>query len=256
MKSFDLGLENKSILVTGASRGIGKAIAIALGEVGANVGVTYTGSSASSEANAREVCDAIQKAGAKGQLIPLDLSSEDQINAAVDTMVKSFGRLDGLVNNAGIVIDQLTMRYKSEDFDKLMNVNLKGTFLMCKAALRPLMKAGGGSIVNMSSVVGEMGNAGQVPYSASKAALLGLTKSLAREIGSRQVRVNAIAPGFIETDMTHSMTPEQKDALNKNIALGRVGSPQDIANGTLYLLSPVSAYVTGHVLSINGGLYM
>lgn len=256
MAQFDLGLANKNILVTGASRGIGKAIALALGNVGANVGVTYTGSSTSSEANAREVCETITQAGAKALMIPLDLASEEQINEAVAVMVKTFGGLDGLVNNAGIVIDNLTMRFKSEDFDKVMDVNLKGTFLMCKAAIRPLIKAGGGSIINMSSVVGEMGNAGQVPYSASKAALIGMSKSLARELGSRQIRVNAIAPGFIETDMTHVMTPEQKENLSKNIALQKLGSPMDIANGALFLLSPVSAYVTGHVLSINGGLYM
>lgn len=254
--AFRLDLEKKSILVTGASRGIGKSIALELGAAGAYVGVSYTGSSASSESNARSVAEEIEKTGGKAILLPLDLASEEQINASVDTMVKTFGRLDGLVNNAGIVIDNLAMRYKSEDFDKLMNVNLKGTFLMCKASLRPLMKAGGGSIVNMSSVVGEMGNAGQVPYSASKAALIGMTKSLAREVGSRQIRVNAIAPGFIETDMTHSMTPEQRESLSKNIALGRIAKPEEIAHGTLFLLSPVSAYVTGHVLSINGGLYM
>jgi len=251
---FDL--EGKSILVTGSSRGIGRAIALAAASAGASVGVTYTGSSATSESNAREVCQEIEKSGAKAISIALDISNEEQINSSVDQMLKAFGRLDGLVNNAGIVIDQLVMRYKADDFDKLMNVNLRGSFLMCKAALRPLMKAGGASIVNMSSVVGEMGNAGQVPYSASKAALIGMTKALAKEVGSRKVRVNAIAPGFIVTDMTHGLTDEQKQALTKSVSLGALGQPEDIAYGALFLLSPLSAYITGQVLSINGGLYM
>ncbi len=252
--SFDL--EGKSILVTGSSRGIGRAIAIAAGSAGAHVGVTYTGSSATSEANATEVCAEIEKSGGKALPIALDISNEEQINASVEQMLKKFGQLNGLVNNAGIVIDQLVMRYKIDDFDRLMNVNLRGAFLMSKACLRPLMKAGGGSIVNMSSVVGEMGNAGQVPYCASKAGLIGMTKALAREVGSRQVRVNAIAPGFIVTDMTEALSDEQKAALMKSVALGTLGQPQDIANGTLYLLSSLSAYITGQVLSINGGLYM
>lgn len=249
-------LEGKNILVTGASRGIGRAIAIFLGECGANVALTYTGSSEKSEANAREVCEHIEKSGGKALAIALDLASEEQINSAVEQTVKTFGALHGLVNNAGIVIDQLTMRFKTEDFEKVMDVNVRGTFLLCKAALRPMMKAGGASIVNMSSVVGEMGNAGQVPYSASKAAIIGMSKSLAREVGSRQIRVNCIAPGFIKTDMTDALTEEQKQKLTANIPLARLGEGLDIAQAAAFLLSPCSSYMTGQVLSINGGLYM
>ncbi len=252
--TFDL--QNKSILVTGASRGIGRAIALFLGQAGAQVALTYTGSSDKSEANAREVCEAIQRSGGKALALPLDLASEEQISKVVEETVKTFGSLHGLVNNAGIVVDQLTLRFKSEDFDRLMNVNIKGTFLMCKAALRPMMKAGGASIVNLSSVVAEMGNAGQVPYSATKAALIGMTKSLAREVSSRQIRVNAIAPGFIQTDMTDSLTEEQKAKLTSNIPLQRLGEGLDIAQAAAFLLSPCSSYMTGQVLSINGGLYM
>lgn len=252
--SFDL--KEKAILVTGASRGIGASIAQRLGEAGAWVGVTYTGSSEKSAASAREVCGKIESSGGRALAIALDVGQEEQVAAAVDGFVKHFGRMDGLVNNAGVAIDQLVMRYKSDDWTKLMDINLKGAFLMSKAALRPLMKAGGGSIVMMSSVVGEMGNAGQVPYSASKAGLIGMTKSLAREVGSRQIRVNAIAPGFIETDMTHALNDTQKAALTGNIPLERLGSADDVAFGTLYLLSSLSRYVTGQVLNINGGLYM
>jgi 3-oxoacyl-[acyl-carrier protein] reductase len=252
--SFDL--KGKCVLVTGASRGIGRAVAVALGSCGAHVGVTHTGSSPTSESNAREVCEAVQAAGGKAISFALDVSKEEQIQATLEAFLAEFGRLDGLVNNAGVAIDQLTMRYKSQDWDRLMDINLKGAFLMTKACLRPLMKAGGGSIVMMSSVVGLMGNAGQVPYSASKAALVGMSKSLARELGSRQIRVNCIAPGFIETDMTQALNEAQKESLLKGIALEKLGTPEDIAWGAVYLLSPFSRYITGTVLSINGGLYM
>jgi 3-oxoacyl-[acyl-carrier protein] reductase len=172
-------------------------------------------------------------------------------------MVKEFGGLYGLVNNAGVAIDQLTLRYKSEDWDKLMGINLKGTFMLSKAALRPMMKSeDGASIVNMSSVVGLMGNAGQAVYAASKAGLIGMSKSLAREFASRQIRVNCVAPGFIDTDMTRALSEEQRQNLSKEIPLNYLGSVEDVAHGTLYLLSPLSRYVTGQVLSINGGLYM
>jgi len=250
------GLKEKAILVTGASRGIGRGIALELGKAKAWVGITFTGASASSEANARKVCEEIETAGGRALAMPLDLAVEEQITATLDTFMKAFGRMDGLVNNAGIVIDQLTMRYKTEDFDKLMAVNSRGTFLITKGALRPLMKAGGASIVNMSSIVGEMGNAGQIPYCMSKAAIIGMTLGLAREVSSRQVRVNAIAPGFITTDMTDQLTPEQKNTFESSIPLGRMGEVQDIASSALFLLSPLSSYITGQVLSVNGGLYM
>ncbi|MBS1982584.1 MAG: 3-oxoacyl-ACP reductase FabG [Bdellovibrionales bacterium] len=256
MVANSFNLKDQAILVTGASRGIGASIATRLGECGAWVGVTYTGASEKSQAAAQEVCGKVESAGGRALALAVDVANEEQVAATVDAFVKHFGKMNGLVNNAGVAIDQLVMRYKTSDWDRLMNVNLRGAFLMSKAALRPMMKAGGGSIVNMSSVVGQMGNAGQVPYCTSKAGLLGMTMALAREVGSRQIRVNAIAPGFIETDMTDSLTEDQKNALTKGIPLECLGQPDDIASGTLYLLSPLSRYVTGQVLNINGGLYM
>ncbi|NCN27984.1 3-oxoacyl-ACP reductase FabG [bacterium] len=250
------GLNGKSVLVTGASRGIGRSIAIALGEAGANVSLTYTGSSENSEKNAREVCELVEKAGGKALALALDLSNTEQIKDTVDQAFKHFGGLDGLVNNAGIVIDQLALRYKEDDFSKLMDVNVKGTFFVCKAALRYLGKSGMGSIVNMSSVVALSGSAGQAPYAASKAAIIAMSKSLAREMAPRNLRVNVIAPGYIDTDMTSFMEEGQKEALLERIPLKRVGKPEDIANGVLYLLSPLSSYVSGQLLNINGGLYM
>ena len=195
--------------------------------------------------------------GSKAIPLALNVSEEDACKAAVDTMVKEFGGLYGLVNNAGVAIDQLTLRYKMDDWDTLMATNLKGAFQLSKVALRPLMKNKEGSaIVNMSSVVGLSGNAGQAPYSASKAGLIGLTKSLALEFASRKIRVNAIAPGFIDTEMTQALTDEQKGKITENIPIGTMGSVDDIAQATAYLLSPLSQYVTGQVLSVNGGLYM
>ena len=257
MSNLNWGLEGKSILVTGSNRGIGKGIVTELAKAGASVGVTYSGSSPESEAKAHALCKDLVALGGRAIAISVNVADEDQCKAAVDRMVKEFGGLYGLVNNAGVAIDQLTLRYKVDDWDKLMSINLKGAFLMSKAALRPMMKhEGGASIVNMSSVVGEMGNAGQAAYAASKAGLVGMTKSLAREFASRQLRVNAIAPGFIDTEMTQSLTEEQRTKLSAEIPLQSLGNVQDIAAGTLYLLSPLSRYVTGHVLSINGGLYM
>jgi 3-oxoacyl-[acyl-carrier protein] reductase len=257
MSNQGLRLEGKSVLVTGSNRGIGKGIAIGLAKAGAHVGVTFSGSSPESEAKAHALCKELEALGGKAIAINVNVADEEQCKAAVDRMVKEFGGLYGLVNNAGVAIDQLTLRYKSEDWDKLMSINLKGAFLMSKAALRPMMKQdNGASIVNMSSVVGEMGNAGQAVYSASKAGLIGMTKSMAREFASRQIRVNAIAPGFIDTEMTQALTEEQRTKLSSEIPLQSLGTVEDIAVGTCFLLSPLSRYVTGQVLSINGGLYM
>jgi 3-oxoacyl-[acyl-carrier protein] reductase len=257
MSNLSWGLEGKSILVTGSNRGIGKGIVESLAKAGASVGVTYSGSSPESEAKAHSLCKELEGYGGRAIAIAVNVSDEEQCKAAVDRMVKEFGGLYGLVNNAGVAIDQLTLRYKADDWDKLMSINLKGAFLMSKAALRPMMKQEqGASIVNMSSVVGLMGNAGQAVYAASKAGLVGMTKSLAREFASRQLRVNAVAPGFIDTEMTQAMTPEARNKLSAEIPLQSLGNVEDIAAGTLYLLSPLSRYVTGQVLSINGGLYM
>lgn len=256
MSKMNFDLTKKVVLVTGATRGIGRGIAEALGAEGAVVGVGYSGSNEKSESLAQEVATKITDLGGAARLLRMNLTKKDEIVSSVELLVKEFGRLDGLVNNAGMTVDQLVLRYKDEDWEKVINTNLRGAFWACQAAIRPMMKSGGGSIVNMSSVIGLMGNAGQVPYSVSKAGLLGMTKSLAREVGSRKIRVNAIAPGFIQTDMTEAMTQSQKQALLANVALGNLGQVGDIAAGTLFLLSPLSSYITGQVLSINGGLYM
>lgn len=257
MSNHSWRLEGKSILVTGSNRGIGKGIVTELAKAGAHVGVTFSGSSPESEAKAHALCKELEGFGGKAIAISVNVADEDQCKAAVDRMVKEFGGLYGLVNNAGVAIDQLTLRYKMDDWEKLMAINLKGAFLMSKAALRPMMKsAEGASIVNMSSVVGQMGNAGQAVYATSKAGLIGMSKSLAREFASRQIRVNAIAPGFIDTEMTQAMTPEAKAKMTEEIPLASLGSVEDISAGTAYLLSPLSRYVTGQVLGINGGLYM
>lgn len=255
-KGFSFDLEGKVVLVTGATRGIGRGVAEALGAAGATIGLGYSGTNEKSEALAQEVASRIESVGGRVKLLKINLSEKGEITGAVDSLVKEYGRLDGVVNNAGMTVDQLVLRYKDDDWDKVIDTNLRGTFWVCQAALRPLMKAGGGSIVNMSSVVALMGNAGQVPYSASKAGLIGMTKALAREVASREIRVNAIAPGFIQTDMTDVMTDAQKEALLANVPLKKLGEVQDIAAGTMFLLSPLSRYITGQVLSINGGLYM
>jgi 3-oxoacyl-[acyl-carrier protein] reductase len=256
MSKTSFQLEDKVVLVTGASRGIGKAIAVALGREGAKVAITYTGSGEKSESNAREVCGLIEAAGGKAFALALDLANTAQVSECVDKVVAHWGGLDGLVNNAGMVIDQLALRYKEEDFDRLMDVNIKGTFFMCKAALRPLSKSELKSVVNISSVVALSGSAGQAPYSASKAAVIAMTKSLAREMAPRALRFNCVAPGYITTDMTAFMNEEQRTQLLDKIPLKREGLVDDVANGVLYLLSPLSSYVTGQLLNINGGLYM
>lgn len=249
-------LEGKAILVTGSNRGIGKGVALELGRAGASVGVTFSGSESGKE-KAAEVCEQIQSLGGRATMIALNVADEAQCKEAVGQMTSEFGGLYGLVNNAGVAIDQLTLRYKMEDWDQVFDTNLKGSFQLAKLALRPLMKnREGASIVNMSSVVGLSGNAGQAPYSASKAGLIGLTKSLALEFASRKIRVNAVAPGFIETEMTAALTQDQQTKITEQIPMQQMGSVEDIAAATAYLLSPLSQYVTGQVLSVNGGLYM
>jgi 3-oxoacyl-[acyl-carrier protein] reductase len=253
---YTFNFKNKSILVTGAGRGIGRAIALSAGACGANVGVTYTGSSEQSKINADEVCSEITKLGGQSLAIAMDIGSEEQIEAGIKALVSQFSGLDGVVNNAGIVIDQLAMRYKAEDFDRLMSINVRGSFLVAKHCLRPLTKSSSPAMVFISSVVGQMGNAGQVPYSSTKAAIIGMTKSLAKEMAARKLRVNCIAPGFIATEMTGSLTEEQKDKILSGVPLAELGSPEDIAAAALFLLSPLSRYITGQVIGVNGGLYM
>jgi 3-oxoacyl-[acyl-carrier protein] reductase len=240
-------------LVTGASRGIGRAIAVALARDGLFVVLNYT----ANEAAANEALETVRAVGGEGALSRFDVAKADEVDAAVKAIATTHGRLDVLVNNAGISIDQLLLRTKEEDWDRTLAVNLTGAFHCARAAARYLLKAEHGRIVNLSSVVGESGSAGQVSYSATKAGLIGMTKTLARELGSRAITVNCVAPGFIETDMTAAAVKgEAREALLKQIPLGRIGMPEDVAEVVRFLVSPAASYVTGQVVRVNGGLLM
>jgi 3-oxoacyl-[acyl-carrier protein] reductase len=245
--------KGKTALVTGASRGIGRAIAVALARGGASVALNYAGN----EVAAQEALGLVLAAGApKAKLYKFDVADFEACQKAVDEVVADFGGLHVLVNNAGIAIDQLLMRLKPEDWKRQLDVNLTGAFNLTKAVTRPMMKAKGGAIVNLSSVVGEMGNAGQAAYAATKAGLIGFTKSVARELASRNVRCNAVTPGFIDTDMTAALPEAAKTGLLSAIPLGRLGSAEDIASAVCFLASGQASYVTGEVLKVNGGMYM
>ena len=246
------GLEGKVALVTGASRGIGRAIAEALAEQGAAVVVNFV----RGEAQAKEVADGIIAKGGKAEILGFDVGDPDASDAAIAALAKRHGRLDILVSNAGISIDGLILRLKTEDIEKTLSVNVGGAFSVARAAVRVMMRARTGRIVFVSSVIGEAGNAGQTAYSASKAALLGLAKSLAREYVSRGITVNAVAPGYVDTDMTQALTPEQREAALKAVPMGRVATAREIATAVAYLASDEAAYVTGQVLRVNGGMYM
>jgi len=195
-------------------------------------------------------------AGGKAKAIRFDIADSEACSAAIEGVVKEFGRLDVLVNNAGVAIDGLLMRFKDEDWDKTLDTNLKGAFMLMRAVSRPMMKQKGGAIVNVSSIVGEMGNAGQAAYSASKAGLIGLTKSLARELASRSIRVNCVTPGFITTDMTGGLNDALKDQMKEAIPLARIGNPEEVAAAVAFLASEAASYITGEVLKVNGGMYM
>jgi 3-oxoacyl-[acyl-carrier protein] reductase len=249
-----LSLHDRVALVTGASRGIGRAIAETLAARGAAVAVNFT----SNEAAAAEVCAGIEAAGGKALAVGFDVADEAAVTAGIARVVGSLGNLHILVNNAGISIDALLLRAKSEDLRRILAVNLEGAFACSKVAARHLLKVRtAGRIINVSSVVGETGNAGQAMYSMSKAGLLGLTKSLALELSSRGVTVNAVAPGFIETDMTDAaLQGEAREQLLRKIPLGRIGAAAEVAEAVAWLASPAAAYVTGHVLRVNGGLAM
>jgi 3-oxoacyl-[acyl-carrier protein] reductase len=247
---FDL--TGKVALVTGGSRGIGRAASLALAKRGAHVVINYV----SNEGAAREVADVIQAAGGKAEIVQFDVGSGDAAEKAIADVAKRLGRLDVLVCSAGISIDGLLLRLKDEDFDRILSVNVKGAVACARAATKVMMRARTGRVIFLSSVVGEMGNAGQTAYSASKAALLGVAKSMARELASRSITVNAITPGFIDTDMTGALTDEQKASINSAIPLGRTGKPEEIAAAVVYLASDEAAYVTGQALRVNGGMYM
>jgi 3-oxoacyl-[acyl-carrier protein] reductase len=244
-------LADKVAVVTGASRGIGRVIAVALAEQGAKV----VASARNAEA-LEELVQEIKGKGGEAVAICGDVALEADANELVSQAVATYGKVDILVNNAGITRDGLLLRMKSEDWDSVLDTNLKGAFLCIRAAAKVMSKQRSGRIINMSSVVGEMGNAGQANYRASKAGLIGLTKSVARELARRNVTVNAITPGFIVTDMTDSMTDKARDAMTEQIPLGRLGESVDVANAVLFLASEQSSYITGQVLGVNGGMYM
>lgn len=243
-------LSGKTALITGGSRGIGESIVLKYAEAGAQIAFTYV----SSEEKAQAVVTAASAFGVKVKAYKSDASDYNQAEQLINEVVAEFGGLDILINNAGITKDTLMLRMTEEMWDQVIEVNLKSVFNLTKHVLKPMMKQRSGSIINMSSVVGVFGNAGQANYAASKAGIIGFTKSIAKEVGSRNIRCNAIAPGFIETDMTHSLTDDQKKAYSDSIPLKRLGSGEDIAQACIYLGSDMSLYVTGQTLSVCGGL--
>jgi 3-oxoacyl-[acyl-carrier protein] reductase len=245
--------QGKTALVTGASRGIGRAIAVELARGGARLALNYAGNQAAAD----EALRLVREAGSpEARLFQFDVADPIAVGKAVDEVVSTMGGLHILVNNAGIALDQLVMRIKDDDWQRQLDVNLSGAFHLIRAATRPMMKSRGGSIVNLTSVVGEMGNAGQAAYAATKAGLIGLTKSVARELASRNVRVNAVAPGFIDTDMTASLPADARQKMAEMIPLGRLGSVEDVAAAVAWLCSDQASYVTGEVLRVNGGMHM
>ncbi|MCO5176996.1 MAG: 3-oxoacyl-[acyl-carrier-protein] reductase [Thermomicrobiales bacterium] len=244
--------EQRVAIVTGAVRGIGRAIAHELAQDGFAVVVNYRGDADQAAA----LCDDLAQYGGATLAVRADITSPDDVAGLIEQTINTFGHLDALINNAGITRDTLLMRMSEEDWDAVLETNLKGAFLCSKAAIRPMMRRRSGSIVNLTSVVGLSGNAGQTNYSAAKAGLIGFTKSLAKEVGSRGITVNAVAPGFIETRLTDVLTDDTKAAMLERIPLGRFGTPEDVASAVRFLVSPAARYITGAVLSVDGGMAM
>lgn len=247
-----MSLQGKFALVTGASRGIGRAIALALGKRGVNVAVNYAGS----EERAEQVVHELKSIGVESFKIKANVADEADVKTMMKEVVKTFGRLDILVNNAGITRDNLLMRMSIEEFREVIDTNLTGAFLCTKAVTRQMMKQRYGKIVNIASIVGVSGNPGQANYVAAKAGLIGLTKTTAKELASRNVLVNAIAPGFIQTDMTDVLTEDQKDAILSQVPLEKLGEPEDIANVVCFLASDEAKYITGQTIHVDGGMVM
>ncbi|WP_213423301.1 3-oxoacyl-[acyl-carrier-protein] reductase [Bhargavaea massiliensis] len=245
-------LTGKSAIVTGASRGIGRAIAIALAKEGAKVAVNFAGS----EDKAAETVRMIEEAGGEAFAVRASVSSQEDVKQLVSETMERFGSVDILVNNAGITKDNLLMRMKEEEWDDVLSTNLKGVFLCTKAVARPMMKKRSGTIVNLASVVGVAGNAGQANYVAAKAGVIGLTKTAAKELAARGIRVNAVAPGFITTDMTDKLPEDVKEGMLAQIPLGKLGDPEHVARAVVFLASDDSEYITGQTLHVDGGMVM
>ena len=246
---MNLDLKNQVALVTGASRGIGQAIAQELAQCGATVIGTAT-----TDSGANAIGERLKAHGGSGRV--LNVIDASACDALIDSIVKEFERIDILVNNAGITKDQLAMRMKEDEWSDVIATNLSAVFKLSQAVLRPMMKARTGRIINITSIVGHMGNAGQANYASAKAGVAGMTRALAREIGSRNITVNCVAPGFIDTDMTRALSEEQQNSLKANIPLARLGTPEDVAQAVAFLASPAASYITGNTLHVNGGLYL